>query len=101
LEIKLLYINGCPNLSPTLKLLKSILKEKDLEEKIELIEIKSQEDVEKHKFLGSPTIQINGLDIEKEKRKSSPVFGCRMYKIGDNYSGIPPKHLIIEAIEES
>ncbi len=100
MKIRFLYFKGCPNARPALKLLKDILKEKGIKEKIETIEIKSEKDTKKYKFLGSPSIQINGRDIEKEKRNNPPVFGCRIYKTDDSYSGVPPKEMIIKALEE-
>ncbi len=99
MKIRFLYFKGCPNVKPALKLLKEVLKEKGIKDKIEVIEIKSEADAKRYKFLGSPSIQINGLDIEKEKRKSPPVFGCRIYKTDDGYSGIPPKQMIIKALK--
>jgi len=100
MKICFLYFKGCPNARPALKLLKEVLKEKGIKEKIETIEIKLEKDAKKYKFLGSPSIQINGRDIEKEKRNNPPVFGCRIYKTDDGYSGVPPKEMIIKALEE-
>jgi hypothetical protein len=99
MKIRFLYFKGCPNARPALKLLKEVLKEKNIKDKIEVIEIKSEEDAKKYKFLGSPSIQINGLDIEKQKHKSPPVFGCRVYKTKNGYSGVPSKEMILKALE--
>lgn len=99
-QIQFLFLKGCPNKEPALNLLRQVLQEKDLSEKIEIIEIKSDEDAKKYKFLGSPSIQINGLDIEKERRNDPPSFGCRVYRTREGYSGIPPKEMIFEALEE-
>lgn len=101
MNICFLYFKGCPNSQKALDLLKEVLKEKNIDEEIKIVEIKSEEDARKYGFLGSPTIQINGLDIEKERRDDSPSFGCRIYRTKDGYSGIPPKDMIIRAIEEA
>ena len=100
MKMRFLYFEACPNKEPALNLLKRVLQEKGLSEEVEVIEIKSEEDAKKYNFLGSPTIQINGLDIEKERRNDSPVFGCRVYKNKAGYSGVPPEKMIIEAIDE-
>jgi len=39
------------------------------------------------------------VDIEKARRNHSPVFGCRVYKTKEGYSGVPPKEMIIQALE--
>ncbi len=101
MKIRFLYFKDCPHTKPTLNLLKKILKEKEIEEKIKIIEIESEEEARKYRFLGSPTIQINGWDIEKGRGKNLHVFGCRVYKTEDGYSGVPPTEMIIKAIEET
>lgn len=100
MEISFLYFKECPHAEEALNLLRHVIKEKDIKAKIRTIEIKSKEDAVKNHFLGSPTIQINGLDIEKERRNDPPVFGCRVYKNKEGYSGIPPRDLIVSAIKE-
>lgn len=100
MNIKFLYFKGCPNSEGALNLLREVLNEKSLEEEIEIVEIKSEDMAKEHRFLGSPTIQINGMDIEKERRNDTPSLSCRLYRTRDGYSGIPPKKMIVNAIEE-
>jgi hypothetical protein len=38
---------------------------------IERIVVRTDADVEKHKFLGSPTVRINGLDVEPSARSNT------------------------------
>lgn len=101
MKIRFLYFKGCPNAKPTLNLLEQVCEEKGLNEKIEVIEVRSEEEAKKYNFLGSPTIQINGLDIERERRNDLPLFGCRVYKNKASSTGVPPKEMIIEALEET
>lgn len=100
MKICFLYFKGCPNAKPALELLKKVLKEKGTDEKMEIIEVKSEEAAKRLHFLGSPTIQINDLDIEKDRRNDAPVFGCRVYRTKDGYRGIPPREMIISALKE-
>jgi len=101
MKIRVLYLKECPNAGPALNLLRQGLHAKNVKEEIEVIEIRNEEEAKKHKFLGSPTIQINGRDIEQEKRAAPTFFGCRIYESGNGYSGVPPKEMIINAIEEA
>mgnify|MGYP000038161510 CR=1 FL=1 len=100
MKIRFLYFKECPNSERALDLLREVLKEKRIDAEIEIVEIKSEEEAKKYRFLGSPTIQINDRDIEKERRNDPSVFGCRIYKTKDGHSGVPPKDMIVEAIEE-
>lgn len=95
MQIRFLYFEGCPNSEPALNLLKEVLNEKGIKGEIELIEIESEEDAYRYKFLGSPSIYINGKDIEKERRNDKPLFCCRAYKTIDGYSAILQKNDII------
>ncbi|WP_290596199.1 MULTISPECIES: DF family (seleno)protein [unclassified Archaeoglobus] len=96
-KVRFLYFEGCPHAEPALKLLRETLKELNVQGEIEITEVKTLEDAERYNFLGSPTIQINGLDIEKRRRGERAVMGCRIY---ENGSGVPPKEMIIEAVRE-
>lgn len=101
MKIRFLYIEGCPHAEEALNLLRQVLDEKGINEEIEIIEIKCAEDAKRYNFLGSPSIQINGIDIEKDRRNEQPTFGCRVYRAKKGYKGIPPKEMIIKAIEEA
>jgi len=101
LHIRFLYFEGCPNEKPALRLLQEVLAEKDLNVPIEYVVIQSEEDAEKYHFLGSPSIQVNNLDREESRRHDPPFFGCRLYKTAQGTSGIPPREMIIHAIEEA
>lgn len=96
-SIKFLYIEGCPNAQPALELLRKVLEDKNVEDEIEVVRISSEVDAIKYNFLGSPSIQIDGKDIEAERRGEKPVFGCRLYKNKEN-PGIPPVEMIINAL---
>ena len=67
-EIELLYSRGCPNHENVLKVLKRILDETGMEYKSKEIEVNSWEEAVSKGFLGSPTIKINDLDVEREER---------------------------------
>ena len=55
----------------------------------------------RHHFLGSPTIQIDGRDIEAGRRGDEASFTCRVYKALNGFSGVPPKQMLIDAITEA
>lgn len=101
MKIRFLYFEGCPNAEPTLKLLKEVLAAEAPDSELETVDIASDEEAIRCAFLGSPSIQINGLDIEKDRRKDSPYYGCRLYQTERGSSGIPPIAMIIEAIRRA
>lgn len=68
IQIRILYAAGCPNLSPSIDLIEKVVSELGITVAMERVEISSLEQAVKLRCLGSPTIQINGLDIEPMAR---------------------------------
>ena len=101
MKIRFLYFDGCPNVTPTIHLLRQILAEEKVDSEIEMVEINDYEMAKREHFPGSPTIQIDGKDIEDRKESSPATFGCRVYKTKDGLSGIPPEELIRNAIKSA
>lgn len=98
MKIRFLYFDECPNAEPTLTILKDVIAAEAPDADLECLAVKSADEAASSGFLGSPTIQINGLDIETERRADPPYFGCRMYP---GSGGIPPRSMIIEAVREA
>ncbi|MFQ5799334.1 MAG: DUF2703 domain-containing protein [Bacteroidota bacterium] len=97
MKIQFLYFEGCPNHHRAFELLQTVLGEQNIEAQIERIEIKNEEDAVKHQFVGSPTIRINGVDIEKIK--DNPIYAktCRVYPIDGKLTGVPSRQKIEDA----
>lgn len=102
MKLEFLYFDGCPNHRHTLEILKEVLEEENLYSEIYLVNVDSEEKAKELHFLGSPTIRINGIDIEKESR-SLTDFGmkCRIYVIEGKIIGVPSKEMIRDAIRDS
>ena len=81
--------------------IKKVLKEKHVNVAIETMAVETHEEAVTRRFLGSPTIRVNGLDVEIQSRGRED-FGlkCRLYGNGERLVGIPDAKLIREAIRE-
>jgi copper chaperone CopZ len=77
------------------------LREEGLSGEIAEIEVPDTETAQRLRFVGSPSIRVNGLDIE-QKARSRPVFGmiCRTYTDARGTSGLPSRELIRSALRE-
>jgi hypothetical protein len=73
-HVRVLYSQGCPNASPVVDLIERVGKEIGHRVAIETVLVTSQEKAVEFRFLGSPTVQIKGLDIEPAAREST-AFG--------------------------
>jgi len=99
LKIELVYFEGCPGFQPALSLLTQVLEEEGVEATVETIHVESEEMAKRYRFLGSPSIRMNGNDMELEARRATH-FGmkCRIYDNNSVPGGIPAKSKIREAI---
>jgi hypothetical protein len=62
--VELLYFEGCPNHHAARELVERAATERGLAIDLRLVEVTSPEDAERLRFLGSPTVRVNGRDVE-------------------------------------
>jgi len=97
MKIEVLYFKDCPNYMPTLDRVRAILAQEDISDVVLEIEIKDESTARSVGFPGSPTVRINGEDIEPTMRGSAQIgFACRRYP-----GGLPSEQLIRTAICEA
>lgn len=102
MKIELLYFESCPSYQTALKYLEEIIKEQKLGIQVEMVKIESDEEVQKNRFLGSPSVKVNGRDIEPSARERGDfTMCCRLYFEAGKMTGWPSKELIRHALEES
>lgn len=101
MKVEVLFFKGCPNHLPTVERVRETLERMGLDEDLHEIEVDSQDKAKATAFLGSPSVRINGLDIEPSARDSR-AFGltCRTYIDGAIRTGLPSHQLISTAIAE-
>jgi len=97
MTIEILHFEGCPNHAHALQVVRDVLRDLRIDASIREVEVKGAEDASRLRFFGSPTIQIDGMDIDPAVRgRSDYSFSCRMY----GKTGTPPRDLIERAIRE-
>ena len=100
MTIRLLSFPECPNAKPALQLVEDVVLDLGIAANIETLHVNSAEEAEAYRFLGSPTIQIEGNDIEQSRRSDEPCYACRVYQINDRQGGVPPRQMLVDAIHE-
>ncbi len=103
MKIQFLYFSDCPNHKKAREnLLEAIEKARIKDYHIEEIEIKTEEEALKYKFPGSPTIRVNGVDVDPSYVDSGNYgMMCRIYKINGQFYGAPTVEMIKEALEDA
>jgi len=101
MKVEVLYFEGCPNHLPTVERVREALRSEDQPIEIREIEVRTQAEAESLAFLGSPSVRVNGVDIEPEARNlKSYGLSCRTYIDGAVRSGVPSNILIRHAVDE-
>ena len=68
IEISILYTDGCAATPPTIDLVRAIAAEMGIHARVKTVLVESPEQAIQLRFLGSPTVQVNGLDIDPSAR---------------------------------
>jgi hypothetical protein len=95
MRIELLYVRDCPNHRPALEMARQVINDLGLATEVEQIEVLDQPQAERLRFLGSPTLLVDGVDIDPDAASRTDYgLSCRIY----GASGVPPRGLIASAL---
>jgi hypothetical protein len=95
MKVEIYFSKDCPNLQATVDLVREVATENDFEVDLEIKEITSDEEWFAMRLQGSPTVQVEGFDIEPQAREGSGNGpSCRLY----GGSGVPSRKLIEDAL---
>jgi hypothetical protein len=99
--VEVLTVDGCPHAEPTLALVERVIAASGVGATVRRIDIPNAEAAAAHRFLGSPTIRVNGRDIEPGvAQRDEYAFSCRVYRTADGLRGEPEERWLREALNE-
>ena len=99
MKVELYWWEGCPSYPEALALLERVLAERGIEAEVELVEVQTDDDAVRLGFPGSPTIRIDGRDIDPVGAASRPALNCRIYYMPDGRtSPVPSREQLEEAL---
>jgi hypothetical protein len=95
-NVRILYSSLCPGHKETLRLAIDAADSLGVDAAIEQIDVETQADATRLRFLGSPTVQIEGKDVEPAARiRTDFGIGVRYYTGGVNH---PSMKLLRDAL---
>jgi hypothetical protein len=98
-RIEVLYFDGCPNHEALLPRLRELLVSEGISCEIDLRGITDDEAAQRERFLGSPTVRVNGQDVEPDAEKRSDYgMKCRLYHTPSGLSGEPEEEWLRAAL---
>jgi hypothetical protein len=98
--VELLYFDGCPHYEALLPRLRELLREADIGDRIQMRRIPDERAARLERFLGSPTVRVDGQDVEPGARERVD-FGikCRLYAIDGGLRTMPLDEWVLDALQ--
>jgi hypothetical protein len=97
--VEFLYWEGCPSHEEARELLEEVLRERGLDAQVEVRHVATREEAAELGFPGSPTIRIDGRDVDPVGAGEPPALNCRIYYLPDGrVSPIPSREQLEEAL---
>jgi hypothetical protein len=100
-KIEVLYVAECPFHPAAVKLVRDVLVAEGVATEIHEVLVRDEGMASRLKFLGSPTIRINGRDVAGEGQKAQNfALSCRLYP-GSKKISLPPEEMVHRAVIEA
>lgn len=89
-EVELLWWEGCPSTEKALAVLRGVLAAEGLDpDSVSLRQIETGADAERERFVGSPTIRVNDVEVAPEPEEPAGLT-CRIYRLRDGRTSPTP-----------
>ena len=98
-KVELLYFDGCPNHDALLLRLGELLEQARVTSAVELVNVPDDAAAQRERFLGSPTLRVDGCDVEPgADRRTDFGLKCRLHRTRDGFEGTPPDAWVLDAL---
>lgn len=102
MKVTFLYYEDCPSHDAALDRLRQVMTEEGVKAEIEVVKVETEEQAQRLRFVGSPTILINGKDIDPPPPDALYALTCRAYRLEDDrISPLPSPEMIRRAVQSS
>ena len=97
--IEVLYVQDCPHYRGTLALVELVRTELGIDAELRTSLIVDQAAAEQARFPGSPTVRVDGRDVEPGSEPATEyIVGCRLYRLEHRFAGQPEARWIRQAL---
>src|SRR5688500_7403362 len=99
--VDFLYWEDCPSHDEAYERLAAVLAEEGVTAEIRRVRVSTEEEAAALRSPGSPTIRVEGRDIQPEVAEQSPAgLTCRLYILEDGRpSPLPSREMIRRAVQ--
>jgi hypothetical protein len=98
-SVELLYFEGCPHYEAMVDRLDVLMRRAGRQAQVQLRNIPDEPAAVRERFLGSPTVRVDGYDVEPGASERSD-FGmtCRLYSTDEGHRETPLDEWILDAL---
>jgi hypothetical protein len=97
--IEVLYVRDCPNYAGALALVERVRAELGIDGELRSSLIGDQAAAQRAGFPGSPTIRVDGRDVEPGSEPPSEIsLACRLYRLEHRVAGQPAEQWVRDAL---
>lgn len=102
MRIEVLYFDGCPGHERLMARLAELVASIGVETAIDLVAVESLEDAERQRFLGSPTLRVDSVDVDPTAiGRRDYGLKCRIYRIDGSQQTLPSDEWILAALRNA
>lgn len=101
-SVTILFLEGCSHLRLAVERTREAIHRASDPIDLRLIKIERSDDAVRRQFLGSPTVRVEGVDVDPSALARTD-FGlqCRMYSVDGRLEGAPPVAWIEAALHRN
>lgn len=89
-RVEVLSFAGCPHARAVVALVEQAARDTAVDVDLRLIDVPDAATAAERRFLGSPTVRVEGRDVEPgSEDRADFAFACRVYQSPDGSSGLP------------
>ena len=97
--VEIFFFEGCPNYEGARELAEQVAAELGAEPDLRLVNVETADEARRLRFLGSPTIRVNGHDVEPgADDRSDFALSCRVYRTDSGFNGQPEESWVRDAL---
>jgi hypothetical protein len=100
--VEILYFEGCPNHEGARTLVERVSRQLGIEPQLRLIDVPSDQAAKRLHFLGSPTIRVEGEDVDPHaSERRDYARSCRVYQTESGFAGQPDERWVRAALQRA
>ena len=97
--VEVLYVEHCPNFPAALALVERVAAELGVDTQVQATMITDLAAAEHARFVGSPTVRVNGRDVDPEGELAAEyTLECRLYWHEHRLAGYPQERSVRDAL---